>query len=97
MSTFKDDIERGPWGQVKAGRQTIERTLGEIPEMDVRQMPPAAFVVGALMVSAMAVGVGWMLYRSRKRRPIVERLQGAIPGGVKDLPGEIRDQIRRAL
>ncbi len=97
MSTFKDDIGKGPWGQVKAGRQAIERTLGEIPEMDVRQMPPAAFVVGAVVVSAMAVGVAWMLYRRRRPRPVVERLQDAIPGGVKDLPGEIRDQIRRVL
>lgn len=93
MSTIGKDIQ----DQVNTGREKIERSLGEIREMDVRQMPPGAFVVGAVMVGALALGAGWMLFHRRKRRPIVQRVQDVLPEGVKDLPGGLRDQIKRVL
>jgi len=93
MSTFSNEIQ----DQVKAGRQTVEKSLGEIKQIDVRQMPPIAFLAAGLAVAAVAAGVGWMVYRSRRRRTLVQRLQDVLPEGVRELPGGLRDQVRRAL
>jgi hypothetical protein len=51
-------------------------------------------VAGAVL----AVGiVGWLVYRSRRRRTLVQRLQDAIPDSVRDLPQGVRAQVKRAL
>ena len=93
MNTLSNDIQN----QVKAGRQTVEKSLGEIKQVDVRQLPPVAFLAAGLAVAALAVGVGWVVYRSRRRRTLVQRLQDALPEGVRELPGGLREQVRRAL
>src|SRR5256886_16642246 len=54
MNTLSNDIQN----QVKAGRQTVEKSLGEIKEIDVRQLPPVAFLAAGLAVAAGAVGGG---------------------------------------
>src|SRR5207237_121984 len=53
MSTFSNEIQ----DQVKAGRQTVEKSLGEIKQIDVRQMPPIAFLAAGLAAAAAAAGV----------------------------------------
>ncbi|HKW70518.1 MAG TPA: hypothetical protein VJP81_08025 [Candidatus Dormibacteraeota bacterium] len=88
MNTLTDQIS----SQVDSGRQTIERSLAEIKQLDVRHMPPAVFVAGAVMATAIAAGVVWMVYRRRQRRTLVQRLQEALPDRVRDLPG-----VRKAL
>lgn len=88
MSTLADQIN----SQVDAGRKTVERSLAEVKELDVRQMPPGVYVAGAVMATAILAGAVWMLYRSRRRRTFVQRLQDAIPEEIRDLPG-----VRRAL
>ncbi|OLE02292.1 MAG: hypothetical protein AUG94_00645 [Actinobacteria bacterium 13_1_20CM_4_66_15] len=93
MNTLSDEIQ----DQVKAGRRTVEKSFGEIKEIDVRQLPPVAFLAAGVAVAAVAVGMGWIVYRSRRRRTLVQRLQDALPEGVRELPGGLRDQVRRAL
>ena len=86
MSTLANEISN----QVAAGRETIERSLGEIKEFDVRRVPPGAFVAAG-MVGVLALGVvGWMIYRRSRRRTLVERLQEALPDTVRELPTRVR-------
>ena len=54
------------------------------------------FVLTHAIIVAVGI-VGWMVYRSRRRRTLVERLQSAIPDSVRDLPQEMRAQVKRAL
>jgi hypothetical protein len=91
MNTLTDEIQ----GQISAGRRTIERSLDDVKDMELPEVPPA--VVAAGVVAAM-VGlgiIGWMVFR-RRRRTIVQRLQDAIPGPVRDLPTELQTRIKRA-
>jgi hypothetical protein len=93
MNRLADEINN----QVSAGRHSIEKSLQEIRDLDMRQIPPAGFLVAGLVVAAAVVGVGWMVYRTRRRRTLVQRIQDALPEGVRDLPGGLRDQVKRAL
>ncbi len=92
MSTMTDDIN----DQIQAGRKTIERSLSDMRGMEMPEVPRG--VVAAGMVTAvLAIGiVGWMLFRSRRRRPLIQRLQDAIPDSVRDRAEGLRAQVRRA-
>lgn len=82
--------------QIKAGRRTIDRSLDTVRDMDMPEVPPAVVAAG-VVAAVVAVGViGWMVYRSRQRRTLVQRLQDAIPDSVRDLPGELQSRVRRA-
>jgi len=91
MSTIAEEIN----SQIDAGRESVERTLGELRKMDVRSLPPAAYVAAGLVFTGVAIGVGWLVYRSRRRRTLVQRLQEALPNTVRDLPAEVRSQVKR--
>ena len=94
MSTLAGQIN----DQINAGRKSIEHSFAEIKEVDVAKLPPAAFVAAGFATGVIAVGViGWMLWRSRRRRTLVERLQGALPDSVRELPPGMRAQVKRAL
>lgn len=86
MSTFADEISH----QIDAGRQTIERSLGELREMDIKKVPPVAYVAAGLFVVTGIGLVGWMVYRSRRRRSLVQRLQDSLPDTVRELPSRVR-------
>jgi hypothetical protein len=65
--------------------------------MDRETLQRAGMVVGAVVALSVAVGVGWIIYRRRRRRTLVERLQDAIPEAVRDLPDQVRERARKAL
>lgn len=91
MSTVTDIND-----QIKAGRQTIERSLDDVREMGLPDVPPAVVAAG-VVAAVVAVGViGWMIYRGRHRRTLVQRLQDALPDSVRDLPGDLGARVRRA-
>src|SRR3989442_7203483 len=92
MNTLSNDIQN----QVKAGRQTVEKSLGEIKQVDVRQLPPVAFLAAGLAVAALAVGGGWGVYPSRPPRPPVERPQNAPPQRVRAVARGLLGQGKRA-
>ena len=82
MSTMADDDIND---RINAGRQTIEMAGEEADELEPRRIPPTVVVAG---IGAALLGVGllaWMLYRSRRRRTLVEQLQATLPGRVSDL------------
>lgn len=107
MSTMpEDDIN----ARIQAGRQAIEMARDE-DEMEPRRVPPAIVAAG---VGAAIVGlglIGWMIYRSRRRRTLIEQLQATLPGRVSDLRDlglglrdrgadlrdELRDRLKKAL
>lgn len=92
MNTLADDIQ----SQINAGRQTIERSLDDMKEMEMPEVPPAVIAAG-VVAAVVGLGIiGWMLFRSRKRQTVVQRLQEAIPGRVRDLQGGIQSRIKRA-
>jgi Flp pilus assembly protein TadB len=89
MNTIADDIN----SQISAGRRTIQRSLGEMPtSMD--QVPRPVLVATGVAVFVAAVGIGWMLYRTRRRRTLVQRLQDALPNSVRDLPDGLRARAK---
>ncbi len=93
MSTIADEIN----SQVNAGRRIIKDRLDDMPSLDASRVPRPAYLAAGIVVVAAAFGVGWMIYRSRRRRSLVDRLQGVLPDSVKDLPEGIRAQVRRPL
>jgi hypothetical protein len=94
MSTLTNDINK----QINAGRKSIERTMDDVKDMEMPKLPPAALVAAGVVGAVVAVGiVGWLVYRSRRRRTLVQRLQDAIPDSVRDLPQGVRAQVKRAL
>jgi hypothetical protein len=91
MNTLTDEIQ----GQISAGRRSIERSLDEVKEMELPEVPPAVVAAG-VVAAVVGLGIiGWMVFR-RRRRTIVQRLQDAIPGPVRDLPTELQARVRRA-
>lgn len=92
MNTLADEIQ----GQINAGRRTIERSLDDVKEMELPEVPPAVVAAG-VVAAVVGLGIiGWMVFRSRRHRTIVQRLQDAIPGPVRDLPTELQARVRRA-
>lgn len=76
--------------QIAAGRERIERTMDEMKDLDVKRLPPAAYVAAG-MVGLLGLGVvGWMIYRSRRRQSLVQRLQDALPDKVRQLPNRVK-------
>jgi sensor c-di-GMP phosphodiesterase-like protein len=91
MSTFAGEIT----SQMKESRKTVERSLSDIQDqIGAENISRAGIVVAGVMVTALAVGLGWMVYQRRRRRSLFERLQAAIPGAVKDLPVEVRARVK---
>ena len=73
-------------------------TLNDMKDIDMPKLPPAGLVAAGLVTAVVALGiVGWLVYRSRRRRTMVQRLQDAIPDSVRDFPQGVRAQVRRAL
>ncbi len=81
MSTMHEDEINA---RIDAGRQAIEMARHDEIE-EPRRVPPAVIAAG---VGAAIVGIGligWMVYRSRRRRTLVAQLQAALPGRVSEL------------
>lgn len=92
MNTFADEIQ----SQINAGRRTIERSLDDVRDIEMPDLPPAVVAAG-VVAAVVGLGIiGWLVFRSRRRRTILERLQDAIPGPVRDLPTELQSRVRRA-
>jgi hypothetical protein len=94
MNTMADDMNK----QVNAGRKRIAMASEDPDEMEPRRVPTAMIAAG---VGAAVVGLGllgWLIYRSRRRRNLIRELQDTLPGRVSELRelgvgrlGDLRD------
>ena len=81
MSSMADDINE----QVNAGRKTVAMATEDAEEMEPRRVPTAVIAAG---VGAAVVGLGllgWLIYRNRRKRNLVQQLQESLPGRITDL------------
>ena len=86
MNTLAGDIS----SQIAAGRERIEKSMDDFGDLDVRRVPPAAYIAAG-MVGLIGLGVvGWMIYRSRRRQTLIQRLQDALPDKVRELPTRVK-------
>jgi hypothetical protein len=90
MNTLADEIN----SQITAGRAAIRRSVNE-GQMAVGRVPRAGWVAAGLFACGVALGVGWMVYGSRRHRTLVRRLHDAFQEGVRDLPAELRAQVKK--
>ena len=97
-----DDIN----DRIEAGRKTIG--IAQEPGLDVGEtepqgIPPAVVAAG-IGVALVGVGLlGWLFYRSRRRRTLIEQLRTSFPDRVRDarqlsqeLYGSLPDRMRDA-
>jgi hypothetical protein len=107
MSSLTDDIN----DKIEAGRKTIEDRVGDtfddLPDTDMRKMPPGIVAAG-LVAAIVGVGLlGWLVYRNRRSgggslprrgkgmlREAMDALP-AMPEGITRLPSRARARIRR--
>ena len=92
MKTMSDDIN----SQISAGRRTIQRSLEDMP-MSMDQVPRSVLMATGIAVFVAAVGIGWMVYRSRRRRTLGQRLHDALPESMSDLPEVLRAKAKGPL
>ena len=92
MKTMSDEIN----SQISAGRRTIQRSLDDMP-MSMDQVPRPVLMATGIAVFVAAVGIGWMVYRSRRRRTLAQRLHDALPESMSDLPDVLRAKAKRPL
>ena len=93
MTTLADDIN----SQIAAGRTTIQRSLQDMQKQVPDRVPREVIVATGVVAVVMAVGVGWMIYRNRNRRPLARRLRDALPESLSDIPDEIRAKAKGPL
>jgi hypothetical protein len=95
MSTLADGINN----QVRAGRRTIQRSIIDLQKQSpINRVPRRALVATGVAAAICAVGLcGWMVYRSRRQRTLIQRLRDAIPDSVKELPTEARHRAKGPL
>lgn len=93
MSTMIGDVSQ----RMKAGRESIGKSLGEMQDkVDSERMTRMGIVAGVAMV-ALAVGIGYAVYRSRRHHTLAGRIQRALPDAVRDLPDSVRERLKKAL
>ncbi len=70
----------------------------DVNEIEMPKLPPAGLVAAGLVGAVVAVGiVGWLIFRNRRRHPMVQRLQDAVPESVREIPEGVRTQVSRVL
>jgi hypothetical protein len=83
--------------QVKPGRRTVYRSMGEIRrQFRGADLPRVRVFAAGALIAALAAGAGVVVYRRRRQRPLARRLQDALPGSIRH-PAALRGQLRRPL
>jgi uncharacterized protein HemX len=69
-----------------------DKLSDEIDHPSIKEMGPTAGLVAVVVAAALAAGVGFVIYRRRRHRSLVKRLQDALPE-----MDEIRASLKRPL
>ena len=99
MGTLADDDIND---RINAGRQTIEMSHeDEMDDMYARRVPPAVIAAGVGMALVGLGLIGWLVYRNRRRRTLVEQIQAALPGRLREIRdvrlSDLRDDLIERL
>ncbi len=93
MNSIADEIN----SQITAGRRTIQRSMDDMPKLSVDEVPRPVLMATGMAVFVAAVGIGWMVWRRRRQRTLVQRLQSALPDSVTEMPGLLRAKAKDRL
>ena len=80
---------------VQRGRDEADHILGVLAD-SARSTNRNQRIAAGLVLASLAVGVGVLVYSRRRHKPFIARLQGSLPGSLRDLPGDVRDLARKA-
>ena len=75
---------------------TLQEKQDEIDRSTIEASAARAAVVAGVLIAAMAFGVGFVIYRRRRRRSLVARLQNALPD-VAELRASFKRPLERAI
>jgi negative regulator of sigma E activity len=62
----------------------------------IREMAPKAGVAAAVVLVAVIAGVGFLIYKQRRRQTLMQRVQDALPE-MDDLRATLKRPLRRAV
>jgi hypothetical protein len=73
-----------------------ERLKSEVDRPAIREVDPRAGMAAVLVVAIVAAGVGFVIYRRRRRLSLARRLQHALPD-VDDIRASIKKPLERVV
>ena len=73
-----------------------ERLKSEIDRPTIKEIDPRAGMAAVLVVAIVAAGVGFVIYRRRRRLSLASRLQHALPD-VDDIRASIKKPLERVV
>jgi hypothetical protein len=89
-----DEVDARPASRREEMRQKLALVETKARDLAERHGRLAA---GIALTAAAALGLAVVVYRSRRRKSIVQRAQRAIPGSVRELPEELIAQVKNSL
>jgi hypothetical protein len=73
-----------------------EKLKGEIDHPAIKDVDPRAGLAAVVVVALVAAGVGFVIYRRRRRLSLATRLQNALPD-VDELRASIKKPLERVV
>jgi hypothetical protein len=73
-----------------------DRLKGEIDRPSIREVDPRAGMAAVLVVAIVAAGVGFVIYRRRRRLSLARRIQNALPD-VDEVRASIKKPLERVV
>lgn len=80
---------------VQRGRDEADHILSVLAD-SARSTNRNQRVAAGVVLASLALGVGVLIYRQRRRKPLAARLHSSLPGAIRDLPDEIRTLAKKA-
>jgi len=74
----------------------VENLREAIDRPAIREMAPKAGVAAVVVLVAVVAGVGFLIYKRRRRQTLMQRVQDALPE-MDDLRATLKRPLRRAV
>ena len=78
------------------GGKEVENLREAIDRPAIREMAPKAGVAAVVVLVAVVAGVGFLIYKRRRRQTLMQRVQDALPE-MDDLRATLKRPLRRAV